>query len=89
MPARGIVRSAIGTIAVAGLVAASGLGSAGHSVGHFPSYYPHEIHIEAIEPAAAAKALSDETLHAYVGAAPDFAGPRRSTWSRCGRSDRF
>lgn len=73
--ARGIVRSAIGTIAVAGLVAASSLGSAGHSVGHFPSYYPHEIRIEAIEPAAAAKGLSDETLHAYVGAAPDFAGP--------------
>ena len=33
-------------IAVAGLVAASGRGSAGHSVGHFPSYYPDEIHID-------------------------------------------
>ncbi|MEX0591446.1 MAG: hypothetical protein WD207_10185 [Xanthobacteraceae bacterium] len=59
---------------VAGLLVAGGQGSAGHSVGHFPSYYPDEIRIEAIEPAAAAKRLSDETLHAYVGAAPDFAG---------------
>ena len=62
-------------IAVAGLVVAGGQGSAGHSVGHFPSYYPDEIRIEAIEPAAAAKGLSDETLHAYVGAAPTFTGP--------------
>ena len=70
--ARGIVRGVVGAIMVAGLVVAGGQGSAGHSVGHFPSYYPHEIRIEAIEPAAAAKGLSDETLHAYVGAAPDF-----------------
>jgi Predicted solute binding protein len=72
---REIVRGMAGAIIVAGLVAAGGQGSAGHSVGHFPSYYPDEIRIEAIGPAAAAKGLSDETLHAYVGAAPSFAGP--------------
>ena len=72
---RGIVRGAVGAIMVAGLVVAGGQGGAGHSVGHFPSYYPHEIRITAIEPAAAAKGLSDETLHAYIGAAPVFAGP--------------
>jgi hypothetical protein len=60
---------------VAGLVAVGGQGTAGHSVSHFPSYYPHEILIEAIEPTAAAKGLSDETLHAYVGAVPAFVGP--------------
>ncbi|HET8543491.1 MAG TPA: hypothetical protein VFL68_03195 [Pseudolabrys sp.] len=64
-----------GAIFVAGLVVAGGQGTAGHSVGHFPSYYPDEIRVEAIGPAAAAKGLSDETLHAYVGAAPSFAGP--------------
>ena len=35
-------------IIVAGLIVAGGQGSAGHSVGHFPSYYPDEIRIEAI-----------------------------------------
>ena len=59
---------------VAGLLLAGGQGSA-DSVGHFPSYYPGEIRIEAVDPAAAAKGLSDGTLHAYVGAAPVFAGP--------------
>jgi hypothetical protein len=72
---RGIVRGAVGAIMVAGLLVVGGKGSAGHSVGHFPSFYPDEIRIEAIEPAAAAKGLSDETLHAYIGAAPAFAGP--------------
>ncbi len=53
---------------------AGGQGGAGHSVGHYPSYYPDEIRIDVVDPAAAAKGLADETLHAYVGAAPRFAG---------------
>ena len=57
------------------LLIAGGQGVAGHQVGHFPSYYPDEIRIDVIDPAAAAKGLSDETLHAYVGAAPAFTGP--------------
>ena len=44
-----------------------------------PPYYPDEIRIDVVDPAAAAKGLSDETLHAYVGAAPNFAGPFLST----------
>ena len=44
-------------------------------MGHYPSYYPDEIRIDVVDPAAAAKGLSDETLHAYVGAAPSFTGP--------------
>jgi hypothetical protein len=57
------------------LVAASGQSGAGHSVGHFPSYYPDEIRIDAIPPEAAAKGLADASVHAYVGAAPKFSGP--------------
>ena len=49
-------------------VVACGQGGAGHSVGHYPSYYPDEIRIDAVDPAAAGKGLVDETLHAYVGA---------------------
>jgi hypothetical protein len=57
------------------LLVAGGQGVAGHQVGHFPSYYPDEIRIDVVDPAAAANGLSDETLHAYVGAAPAFTGP--------------
>jgi hypothetical protein len=61
-------------LAVAAIVL-SGRGGAGHSVGHFPSYYPDEIRIDAIEPEAAAAGLADKTLHAYVGTAPKLAEP--------------
>jgi hypothetical protein len=59
----------------ASLVIVSGQGGAGHSVGHFPSYYPDEIRIDTLDAQAAAKGLADETLHAYVGAAPQFTQP--------------
>jgi hypothetical protein len=68
-------RRALGIVMAAGLLIAGGQSGAGHSIGHYPSYYPDEIRINAIEPAAAAKGLIDETLHAYIGAAPSFAGP--------------
>ena len=68
------VRRAAGVFLVVGMLVAGGQGSAGHSVGHYPSYYPHEIRIETLDPAAAAKRLNDGTLHAYVGAPPQFAG---------------
>ena len=58
----------------AALVVASGQSGAGHSVGHFPSYYPDEIRIDAMAPDAAAKGLADATVHAYVGAAPKLSG---------------
>jgi hypothetical protein len=59
------------------LLVACGQGGAGHQVGHFPSFYPDEIRIEAVDPAAAGKGLGEETLHAYIAAAPSFAGPIR------------
>jgi hypothetical protein len=60
---------------VIGVMLASGRGGAGHSVGHFPSYYPDEIRIDVMEPEAAARGLADKTLHAYVGSAPKFTEP--------------
>lgn len=59
----------------AGLLVAGGQSGAGHQVGHYPSYYPDEIRITAIDPAAAGQGLSDQTLHAYVGIDPSFTGP--------------
>jgi hypothetical protein len=72
---RDIIRRTAGIVMAAGLFIADGQSSAGHSVGHYPSYYPDEIRIDTIEPSAAARGLIDETLHAYIGAAPSFAGP--------------
>jgi hypothetical protein len=67
-------RAARVVLAVA-LFVACGQGGAGHSIGHYPSYYPDEIRIDAIDPEAAGNGLADETLHAYVGAVPTFARP--------------
>ncbi len=43
---------------------------AGHEVTFYPSYYPHEIRIDTLEPAAAARRFENNTLHAYVGPFP-------------------
>lgn len=71
---RGIARRMSGVFLAAGLLVASGQSGAGHSLAHYPSYYPDEIRVEALDPATAAKGLADQTLHAYIGAAPHFAG---------------
>ena len=47
----------------------------GHEQPVYPSYYPHEIQIAAVEPQEAAALLRAGKLHAYAGAAPDFGGP--------------
>lgn len=46
---------------------------AGHEIPFYPSFYPQEIKIEVMEPAAAARLLTKKSLHAYVGIDP-FAG---------------
>ena len=69
-----IVKRAAGAALAAGILVAGGQSGAGHSVGHFPSYYPDEIRIDVADPAAAGKGLVDDTLHAYVSATPIFSG---------------
>src|SRR5712691_11178567 len=72
---RPAAKRATGAVLAIGILVAGGQGGAGHSVGHFPSFYPDEVRIDAVDPATAGKGLVDETLHAYVGATPAFAGP--------------
>ena len=48
---------------------------AGHELPFYPSFYPQEIRVEALEPGAAAAQLRSGTLHAYLGADP-FGGGR-------------
>jgi hypothetical protein len=71
----GRLRWTAGLVFAAGAVLVSGQSGAGHSVGHFPSYYPDEIRIDTLDPEAAGTGLADDTLHAYVGSRPSFAGP--------------
>ena len=72
---RPAAKRAAGAVLAIGILVAGGQGGAGHSVGHFPSYYPDEVRVDAVDPATAGRDLVDETLHAYVGAMPVFAGP--------------
>ncbi len=68
-------RRRIAGVALAVALAPGGGGVlAGHTIGHYPSYYPDEILIDTVDPMTAAKRLTDKTLHAYVGAAPAFQG---------------
>jgi len=56
-------------------IAPSSVG-ADHEVSYFPSFYPHEIRIEPLDPEAAAREFANKTdpLHVYVGGAPRFSG---------------
>ena len=65
-------RAALALVLSAG---GSGAALAGHSLGHYPSYYPDEIRIDVLGPAAAARSLGEGTLHAYLGETPAFEGP--------------
>ena len=48
---------------------------AGHELPFYPGYYPQEIRLETLTPAAAVPLLRNSTLHTYLGADP-FAGGR-------------
>jgi len=43
---------------------------AGHELPFYPGYYPQEIRLDALSPAAAAPLLKKNELHAYLGADP-------------------
>lgn len=60
---------------VLALIAAASPARAGHELPFYPGYYPQEIRIESVSPAAAAPLLRNGTLHAYVGGDP-FGGGR-------------
>ncbi len=56
------------------LLVAPGVLRAGHELSYYPSFYPSEITLQTMDPAAAGTALKDNKVHAYVGTAPTFAG---------------
>jgi len=58
--------SAIALILLAGVRPAAG----GHELPFYPGYYPQEIRVDALSPAAAAPLLLKGELHAYVGGDP-------------------
>ena len=60
-----------GVLAVVILAGGSVSALAGHEVSFYPSYYPHEIRIDDLQPAAAATGLENNTLHAYIGTLPE------------------
>jgi hypothetical protein len=57
-----------GRVAVVGAaLAVLGPAEAGHEPPVYPSYYPQEIRIEPIDPAAAGRALAEGRIQAYLG----------------------
>ena len=64
-------RAGVRAVLAAGCFAAGGQSAlAGHEVTFYPSYYPHEIRIETVDPEAAAARLAANSLHVYLGALP-------------------
>jgi hypothetical protein len=63
------------TLALAWSLAVVTPARAGHELPFYPGYYPQEIRLETLTPAAAAAQLKASTLHAYLGADP-FGGGR-------------
>ena len=62
----------VGRVAILGAaITVLGTAEAGHEPPVYPSYYPQEIRIEPIEPAAAGRALAEGRIQAYVGTLAD------------------
>jgi hypothetical protein len=55
-------------VIVAAVLALAGAARAGHEFPFYPSFYPQEITVEALDARTAAQRLARGTLHAYVGA---------------------
>jgi hypothetical protein len=62
-------------LVLAALLVTVGVARGGHELPVYPSYYPHDIAIEAMAAERAANLLGDATLHAYMGAEPRFPSP--------------
>jgi len=52
---------------LAASIALLGTAHAGHEFPFYPSFYPQEITVEALDARSAARRLADGTLHAYAG----------------------
>jgi hypothetical protein len=70
-----VARPLVATLAAVG---AAGVAWAGHEFPVYPSFYPHEIRIAAVAPAAAAGLFAANKLHAYVGPSPFEGAPPAS-----------
>jgi len=60
----------IAAIAFAAAAFAGTIAWAGHELPIYPSYYPHEIDIQAVPPERALEAIERGQIQAYIGAAP-------------------
>src|SRR5687768_5062990 len=74
-----VTRNSLAWVRSGALAAALGAAvpaEAGHEVPYYPSFYPQEIRIEPLDPAAAAKEFLNKTapLNLYVGSSPRFEG---------------
>ena len=49
------------------VLVASDAARAGHEIPFYPSFYPQEIKLVVVEPAAAPRLLERNAIHAYVG----------------------
>src|SRR3989441_12576634 len=58
---------------------------AGHEIPFYPSFYPQEITLTVVAPAAAPRLLGKNALHAYVGPL-DSATPAHTAWIESLRS---
>lgn len=64
----------IAAVLVAASVTSLPPAMAGHELAYSPSFYPHEIHVQAMAPDAAGGLLRKGTVHAYIGEEPFRAG---------------
>lgn len=62
---------------------------AGHELPYYPSFYPHEIHIEVVPPEVATSRLQQGTLQAYIGTTLRFSAPPPSHVSAVSSLDAY
>ena len=60
----------VAALLLLGALTWAAVATAGHELPFYPSYYPQEIRVERVSPAAAAPMLQKGEIHAYVGADP-------------------
>src|SRR2546428_636022 len=79
------LRRGLAVLACVVVVLASDGARAGHEIPFYPSFYPQEITLTVVAPAAAPRLLGKNALHAYVGPL-DSATPAHTAWIESLRS---